>query len=159
MDRDKLYAIVGDCVRDGDAWKKLTIEERNKVINKFIEDIGLNKPDFYKYIVEQHEDAIKDLEEKGYPTDSYCGYPNWILPVVFLYGIDEHLQSMLLRLMYKVITVKDENGDEIYKGRVPLLGGLIYNITFDKSDVYFDQSEKEIINKAINILTSKLYEG
>lgn len=159
MDRDKLYTIVGDCINDGDKWKKLTIEERNKVINKFIEEIGLNKPDFYKYIVEQHEGYIKDLVDKGYPADSYCGYPNWILPVVFLYGIDEHLQSMLLRLMYKVITVKDENGDEIYKGRVPLLGGLIYNITFDKSDVYFDQSEKEIINRAINILTSKLYEG
>lgn len=159
MNRDELYAIVGDCVRDGDDWKKLTIEERNKVINQFIEEVGLNKPDFYKHIVEQHENAIKDLEKQGYPTDSYCGYPNWILPVVFLYGIDEHLQSMLLRLMYKVNTVKDDNGDVIYKGRVPLLGGLIYNITFDKSDVYFDQSEKEVINKAIDILKSKIYES
>lgn len=159
MNKNKLAAIVGDCITDEDKWKKLTIEERNKVIDKFIDEIGLNKPDFYKRVVKQHEDAIKELEEKGYPSDSYCGYPNWILPVVFLYGIDEHLQSILLRLMYRIITVKDENGDEIYKGRVPLLGGLIYNITFDRSNIYFDESQKEIINRAINILTSKLYEG
>lgn len=159
MDKDKLASIVGDCIVDAGKWKKLTIEERNKVIDKFIDDVGLNKPDFYKRVVKQHEDAIKDLEENGYPADSYCGYPNWILPVVFLYGVDEHLQSILLKLMYQIITVKDENGDEIYKGRVPLLGGLVYNITYNKSDIYFDVSEKGIIDKAINILANKLYES
>lgn len=132
-------------------WQSLNEEQRNKIVNKIHEVMDFSNTNLYKDYVAL-ENRIKD--ELG--EDSYTGLISNKNPCLVLTLCDPILSRIIQRWLYTTIIVYDDDGSIIWNDRMPFAGFFLDEIYFDKSSLMkYSDEEKEIINKAIDIIKNK----
>lgn len=132
-------------------WQSLNEEQRNKIVNKIHEVMDFSNINFYKDYVAL-ENSLKDKLGE----DSYTGLISSENPCLVLTLCDPVLSRIIQRWLYTTIMVYDDDGSIIWNDRMPFAGFFLDEIYFDKSSLMkYSDEEKEIINKAIDIIKNK----
>lgn len=127
-----------------ESWAKLSDNDKTKFIRKFCEMHSLNNFDYAK---------AKEFAEKM--KNVSCAFINNSNPCIVLRNIDPILTQLVLSWMYSEIEITSEDG-HVIKNNCPFAGFGIEEIYFDKSSLMeYSDEEKEILNKAVEILTTK----
>lgn len=134
-----------------DKWQSLNEEQRNKIVNKIHEIMNFSNTNFYKDYVALENNLKDELGE-----NSYTGLISNENPCLVLTLCDPILSRIIQRWLYSTIIVFDDDGSIIWNDRMPFAGFFLDEIYFDKSSLMkYSDEEKEIINKAIDIIKNK----
>ena len=132
-------------------WQSLNEEQRNKIVNKIHEVMNFSNTNFYKDYVALENNLKNELGENG-----YTGLISNENPCLVLTLCDPVLSRIIQRWLYSTIIVFDDDGSIIWNDRMPFAGFFLDEIYFDKSSLMkYSDEEKEIINKAIDIIKNK----
>lgn len=134
-----------------DKWQSLTDEQRNRIVQRMHEVMDFANPNFYFNCVRREAKAKAELGQ-----DAYTGLINSPNPCLVLTCCDPILSTVIQRWMYTNIQVEDKDGTIIWNDRMPLGGFFLDEVYFDKSSLMkYTDDEKDIINRAINIIKNK----
>lgn len=118
-------------------WNELTDSEKSIIINDFVNNASLINFDYEKerklYDTIQHEREI---------------YPKYNEPCLILKLVDPVMTMPLLNWLFEK--------HELLDGGIPFMGYELQEIALDKSSLMnYNDEEKNIINKAIEIIKNK----
>lgn len=127
-----------------EGWYNLTDEQKTKVLKQYIKDIKFDNIDYAKMrkrrkYVEEHLGKVSML---------YSGLQN---PCLVLSCPDENMTDIIYSLLFHNVEVEN-----VYKGPVPIIGYFVDAIYNDPASLAgFDEDEKKIITRAVQILKNK----
>ena len=133
-----------------DKWQSLNDEQRNRIVQRMHEVMDFNNPNFYFDCVKV-EAKLKEINGGGWT--GLISNPN---PCLVLTCCDPLLSRIIGIWLNTEIQVEDKDGSIIWNDRIPFAGFFLDEIYFDKSSLMqYSDDEKDIINKAIDIIKNK----
>ena len=120
-------------------WSILTDQERNEIINEFIDKV------FRNFDYTEIKDKYDEAKELGLPTLATNN------PCLILELIDPVLTYALVSWMYR------ESNHSKWKEKVPLFGYRINSFVYNKSSLIgYSEQERDILQQATEIINNKL---